>query len=222
MLRLAAGTLVLALAGSVGAVALLRIVDPPWTAVMLAEPGSVMALEHDWVAAERIAGAAARAVIAAEDQKFLSHRGFDLDSIGAAIDDYRAGDGLRGASTITQQVAKNLFLWNGRSFLRKGLEAWLAILIESFWPKRRIMEVYLNVAQFGPDVFGVGAAAQRYFGVTAAELTPAQAALLAAVLPSPRRYDAGAPSEYVRGRQDWVLAQMQLLERRGHYRGLDW
>src|SRR5690606_9801574 len=134
---------------------------------------------------------------------------------------YRAGDGLRGASTITQQVAKNLFLWNGRSFLRKGLEAWLAMLIESFWPKRRILEVYLNVAQFGPDVFGVGAAAQRYFGVTAAELTPAQAALLAAVLPSPRRYDAGAPSEYVRGRRDWVLAQMQVLERRGHYRGLD-
>jgi monofunctional biosynthetic peptidoglycan transglycosylase len=134
----------------------------------------------------------------------------------------RAGVGLRGASTITQQVAKNLFLWNGRSFVRKGLEAWFALLIEALWPKRRILEMYLNVAQFGPDVFGVEAAAQRYFGVAARELTPAQAALLAAVLPSPRRFDAARPSDYVRERQAWVLAQMELLDRRGHYRGLSW
>jgi monofunctional biosynthetic peptidoglycan transglycosylase len=222
LMRFVMGALIAGIVVSVAAVALLRIVAPPWTAVMLLEPGSVAALEHAWVDAERMSAAAARAVIAAEDQKFLTHRGFDFDSIGAALDDYRAGGGLRGASTITQQVAKNLFLSNGRSFVRKGLEAWFALLIEALWPKRRILEMYLNVAQFGPDVFGVEAAAQRYFGVAASELTPAQAALLAAVLPSPRRFDAAGPSEYVRERQAWVLAQMTLLERRGHYRGLSW
>jgi monofunctional biosynthetic peptidoglycan transglycosylase len=220
--RLVIGALIAGIGVSAGVVALLRFVAPPWTAVMLLEPGSVAALEHEWADAELVGIAAARAVIAAEDQKFLTHHGFDLDSIGAALDDYRAGAGLRGASTITQQVAKNLFLWNGRSFVRKGLEAWFALLIEALWPKRRILEMYLNVAQFGPDVFGVEAAAQRYFGVAARELTPALAALLAAVLPSPRRFDAARPSDYVLERQAWVLAQMELLDRRGHYRGLSW
>jgi len=129
---------------------------------------------------------------------------------------------LRGASTITQQVAKNLFLWPGRSLARKALEAYFALLLETFWSKQRILEVYLNVAELGTGVFGVEAAAQRFFGTHADALSAPQAALLAAVLPNPRELRADRPSAYVRGRQAWVLGQMALLESRGHYRGLEW
>jgi monofunctional glycosyltransferase len=166
--------------------------------------------------------AAARAVIAAEDQRFFEHHGIDFQSIERALDEHESGDDLRGASTITQQVAKNVFLWPGRSFVRKALEAYFALLIEALLPKQRILEVYLNVAELGPGVFGVEAAARRYFGTSAARLTETQAALLAAVLPNPRRLSAERPSAYVRGRQAWVLGQMALLETRGHYRALTW
>jgi monofunctional biosynthetic peptidoglycan transglycosylase len=207
---------------TVGAVVLLRWLPPPTTAMMLAQSRSVPELHYRWVSRGRIAAAAARAVIAAEDQRFLDHHGFDVEEIRRALRDYRAGGGLRGASTITQQVAKNLFLWSGRSFVRKAIEAYFALLIETFWTKQRILEVYLNIAELGPGVFGVEAAAQRFFGTSAAELSPQQAALLAAVLPSPRRYDAARPSAYVRSRQAFILSQMRVLETRGHYAGLQW
>ena len=151
------------------------------------------------------------AVIAAEDQRFLEHRGFDLASIRAALDERAQGGRVRGASTVSQQLAKNLFLWPGRSWLRKALEAGFTVLIESFWPKQRILEVYLNVVEFGPGVYGVGAAAEVYFRKAAAELTAEEAALLAAVLPNPQRLQVAAPSAYVRSRQRWILIQMRSL-----------
>jgi monofunctional biosynthetic peptidoglycan transglycosylase len=207
---------------SVTGVLVLRWLAPPFTAVMLHQPGPVGELGFKWVDRGDIAASAAHAVIAAEDQRFLAHNGIDFASLDAALDDYRGGDGLRGASTITQQVAKNLFLWQGRSFARKALEAYFALLIETLWPKERILEVYLNVAELGPGVFGVEAAAGELFGASARDLTVPQAALLAAVLPNPQRLRAAQPSAYVRGRQAHIVTQMRLLETRGHYRGLRW
>jgi monofunctional biosynthetic peptidoglycan transglycosylase len=200
----------------------LRWLDPPATTVMLLQPGPVDELKYVWVGRDRIAWHAARAVMASEDQRFLEHHGIDFVSLDRALAEYRDGDGLRGASTITQQVAKNVFLWQGRSFVRKALEAYFAVLIEMCWTKERILEVYLNVAEFGPGVFGVEAASREYFGSNAAAMSVADAALLAAVLPNPQRYLAAQPSEYVRQRQAWIAAQMRLLESRGHYRGLAW
>jgi monofunctional glycosyltransferase len=200
----------------------LRWLAPPVTAMMLEQPGSVADLEYEWVDRASISIAAARAVIASEDQRFFEHHGLDFVSIQRALDEYESGDDLRGASTITQQVAKNLFLWPGRSVARKALEAYFALLIEALLPKQRILEIYLNVAELGPGVFGVQAAARSYFGTNAAALTAPQAALLAAVLPNPRRLSAARPSPYVRGRQAQVLEQMALLETRGHFRALAW
>lgn len=190
--------------------------------VMLLQPGAVGELEHTWVSRDRISWNAARAVMAAEDQRFVAHHGIDFVSLDRALADFRDGDNLRGASTITQQVAKNLFLWQGRSFVRKGLEAYFAVLIEMCWTKERVLEVYLNIAELGPGVFGVEAASREYFGSNAAALDVADAALLAAVLPNPQRLLAARPSEYVRERQAWIVDQMGLLESRGHYRGIDW
>jgi monofunctional biosynthetic peptidoglycan transglycosylase len=207
---------------SFAAVVGLRFVDPAATTVMLLEAGPVSSIDYRWVDREAISLNAARAAIAAEDQRFLDHHGVDLDALAVAIDEYRQGDGLRGASTITQQVAKNLFLWNGRSFARKAFEAWFAVVIELVWTKERILEVYLNVAEFGPGVFGVEAAANRFYGVTAAELTAMQSATLAAVLPSPKRMNVEDPSSYVDSRRVEILGQMRLLDQRGHYRGLNW
>jgi monofunctional biosynthetic peptidoglycan transglycosylase len=220
------GTLALAclfwLAGSLGLVLLFRYVDPPTTAVMLLQPGAVGDLDYTWVDRDAIAWSAARAVMASEDQRFTTHHGIDFVSLDAALADFRKGDGLRGASTITQQVAKNLFLWQGRSFVRKALEAYFAVLLEMCWPKERILEVYLNIVEFGPGVFGVEAAAREYFDSNAAALNAYDAALLAAVLPNPAELRAARPSAYVRERQSWIVSQMRLLESRGHYRGIDW
>ena len=207
---------------SVGAVLALRSVDPPFTAVMLLQPGAFSEIKYTWVGRDAIAYDAARAVMASEDQRFAAHHGIDFVSLDEALADYRGGDGLRGASTITQQVAKNVFLWQGRSFVRKGLEAYFAVLLELCLPKERILEIYLNVAEFGPLVFGVEAAAREYFGKSAASLRVSEAALLAAVLPNPQRLLVARPSGYVRERQDWIAEQMRLLESRGHYRGIDW
>ena len=207
---------------SFAAVLALRFFAPPLTAVMLEQPGSFSQLKYSWVDRNAIASNAARAAIAAEDQRFLEHHGIDFVSLDRALEDYREGDGLRGASTITQQVAKNLFLWQGRSFVRKTLEAYFALLIELLWSKQHILETYLNIAEFGPGVFGAEAAAQHFFGVPASRLTAPQAALLAAVLPNPHRFNVARPSAYVRSRQAWILTQMRLLEARGHYAGLDW
>jgi monofunctional biosynthetic peptidoglycan transglycosylase len=166
-------------------------------------------LRHHWVPLRGISPEMWVAVVAAEDQKFPRHWGFDWGSIGEAITE--AEGRPRGASTLTQQVAKNLFLWPGRSFVRKGLEAWFTLLLEALWPKRRILEVYLNVAEFGPGVYGVGAASERYFGKPASALSRGEAALLAAVLPSPRRLRVASPSAYVRERAAWIARQSARL-----------
>lgn len=207
---------------SIGGVLALRFVDPPVTSVMLLEPGAAKDIDYRWVGAEGISIHAARAVIASEDQRFLEHHGLDFNQIDEAIEDWQRGDELRGASTITQQVAKNVFLWNGRSLLRKGMEAWFALLIDTLCSKRRTMELYLNIAEFGPNVFGIEAAAQRYFNRSAAELSAAEASRLAAVLPSPKRMSVTLPDEYVLLRQREIMAQISLLEERGHFRELDW
>lgn len=201
----------IALLSSWLAVLALRWLPPPTTAFMLLDPIPRARLAFFWTDWEQISPSVPVAVMASEDQKFPTHFGFDIDSIRDAIDDRRDGDQLRGASTISQQVAKNLFLWPGRSFLRKGLEAYLTVLIEATWPKQRILEVYVNVAEFGTGVYGIGAASREFFGKSPAAINDAQAALLAAVLPSPRRMRADQPSDYVRERQRWILGQMRRL-----------
>jgi monofunctional glycosyltransferase len=217
ILRAATLALLATAAASILAVAALRWLPVPVTAFMLGErlaaraEGAPLDQRQDWVPWERISPHAAVAVIAAEDQKFLAHRGFDFEAIEQAVTDAQRGRRLRGASTISQQVAKNLFLWSGQSWLRKGLEAWFTVWIEFIWPKRRILEVYLNVAQFGRGTWGFEAASRRYFGKPAARLTRHEAALLAAVLPSPTRYRVVNPGPYVRQRQQWILGQMNGL-----------
>lgn len=199
-------------------VVLMRWVNPLSSAFMLR--GSVNAMiagdakyqtHYRWVDLEQISPHAALAVVAAEDQQFPFHAGFDIKSIREAVQQNAHRKRPRGASTITQQVAKNLFLWNGASYVRKGIEAWLTVLIETLWPKERILEVYLNVAQFGPGVYGVEAAAQKYWRKPAARLTRAEAATLAAVLPNPIRMHADRPSAYVISRREWILGQMRGL-----------
>ena len=153
-------------------------------------------------------------MVAAEDQTFPQHHGFDVAAIRDALDSNASGGRLRGASTLTQQVARNLFLWQGRSYLRKGLEAWFTIWLELLWPKQRILEVYLNIAETGQQTFGVEAAAWRYFQRPASALTREQAALVAAVLPSPRRSRLDRPSDYILRRQATILQQMEQLGKR--------
>jgi monofunctional biosynthetic peptidoglycan transglycosylase len=180
-----------------------RWIAPPTTAFIARERmdragAGDSKVYYRWRSWEEISPHLAIAVVAAEDQKFPSHHGFDFESISKAIRDRFSRP--RGASTISQQVAKNLFLWRERSLLRKGLEAYLTVLIESLWPKRRVLEVYLNVAEFGPGIFGAGAASELLLGKPATQLTLDDAALLAAVLPSPRRMSPRHPSQYVRKR----------------------
>jgi monofunctional biosynthetic peptidoglycan transglycosylase len=193
-------------------VVVLRWVTPPASSVMLQRmwlDGDT--LSYEWVPIGRIAPAASLAVVAAEDQKFPRHRGFDTQAIQDAMATWGRGGRLRGASTLTQQVARNLFLWQGRSYVRKALEAWFTVLLELVWTKQRILEVYLNIAETGPRTFGVQAASRRYFGKSAATLTPGEAALIAAVLPNPVRYRVDAPGEYVLSRRSHILQQMSQL-----------
>ncbi len=208
---------------SLAPVACMRWVDPPTSAFMIAHrlSGGGSPVHHRWVDRNQMAPAIQLAVVAAEDQKFAYHGGFDFDSIRDALVDRGRGEPLRGASTISQQTAKNLFLWQGRSFLRKGLEAWFTVLIEALWPKTRILEVYLNVAEFGRDVYGVGAAAERFFGKTPGALDDWEASMLATVMPSPRRMDARRPSPYMYTRSRWVRVQMRRLRAEGMARALD-
>jgi monofunctional biosynthetic peptidoglycan transglycosylase len=168
-------------------------------------------VHYDWVPRSAISRQAALAVLAAEDQKFFTHPGFDVEAIRKVWKRNGAGHPVRGASTISQQVAKNLWLWPARSWLRKGLEAWFTVWVEFLWPKERILEVYLNIAQFGPQVFGVEAAGWRYFGKPAASLNAPEAARLAAVLPNPRLFKAHNPSRYVLRRQQWIQRQAGRL-----------
>ena len=217
ILRTAAVAILAAAAVSVVAVAAFRFLPVPLTAFMVGERIAARADDKPlgqkqvWVPWERISPHAVVAVIASEDQKFLAHDGFDFQAIERAMEDAGRGGRLRGASTISQQVAKNLFLWSGQNWFRKGLEAWFTVWIELFWPKQRILEVYLNVAQFGRGTWGVEAASLRYFGKPAAKLTRHEAALLAAVLPSPTRYRVVNPGPYVRQRQQWILGQMNRI-----------
>jgi monofunctional biosynthetic peptidoglycan transglycosylase len=210
----------------VGSVVLLRWVDPPTSAFILRDRiqsifGGSYKVEHDWTDWSAIASQMKVAVIASEDQKFPLHWGFDLEAIEDAMAANERGKRTRGASTISQQVAKNLFLWPAQNWFRKGLEAYFTLLIETFWSKQRILEVYLNVAEFGPGVYGVTTASQRYFGKQPARLSGSEAALLAAVLPNPKRYRAAAPSRYVRARQAWIQRQMRRLGGATYLRQLD-
>jgi len=167
--------------------------------------------DYEWASLEHISPHAAMAVIASEDQQFPFHAGFDLNSIRESVRASESGKRLRGASTISQQVAKNLFLWNGRSFVRKAMEAWMTVLIEVIWPKERILEVYLNIAQFGKGIYGVEAAARRFYHKPATQLTSGEAAVLAAVLPNPMKMHPDRPSAYVLQRREWILGQMRAL-----------
>lgn len=210
------GALLLWFALTLGPVLALRVIDPPLTAFMLADwVGArldgrwTFRIHYNPVPLAEVALPMRAAVVAGEDQRFLRHHGFDFDAINAALAaSERGGRPPRGASTITQQLAKNLFLWSGRSWFRKGLEAWFTVLIEACWSKQRILEVYLNVAQFGEGIYGVEAASRLLFATTASDLGSSEAALLAAVLPNPLKYRADAPSTYVLGRQRWILRQM--------------
>ncbi|MCS2170143.1 monofunctional biosynthetic peptidoglycan transglycosylase [Scandinavium sp. TWS1a] len=209
-----------------GGIAIFSVLLVPFSAVMVERQlgemfsGNFHYLAHsDWVSMDEMTPWMGLAVIAAEDQKFPDHWGFDVSAIEKALAHNEQNENrIRGASTLSQQTAKNLFLWDGRSWLRKGLEAGLTVGIETVWSKKRILTVYLNIAEFGDGVFGVEAAAQRYFQKPASKLTMSEAALLAAVLPNPIRFRADAPSGYVRSRQAWILRQMRQLGGEGFMR----
>ncbi|MCX8984707.1 monofunctional biosynthetic peptidoglycan transglycosylase [Citrobacter portucalensis] len=202
-----------------GGIALFSVMPVPFSAVMVERQlgawlsGDFGYVAHsDWVSMDEISPWMGLAVIAAEDQKFPDHWGFDVTAIEKALaHNERNENRIRGASTLSQQTAKNLFLWDGRSWVRKGLEAGLTLGMETVWSKKRILTVYLNIAEFGDGIFGVEAAAQRYFHKPASQLSLSEAALLAAVLPNPLRFKANAPSGYVRNRQAWIMRQMRQL-----------
>ena len=186
-----------------------RWLDPPTSSFLSQARASGIDVRQTWVDWNEISPHLPIAVVAAEDQNFPINYGFDLASIRSALEEDRKRQ--RGASTLSQQVAKNLFLWPGHSWIRKGLETYLTVFIELLWPKRRILEIYLNIAELGPGVFGAEAAAREFFGKRAADLSAHQAALLAAVLPSPKRMSAAEPSAYVNERVRWILRQMEQL-----------
>lgn len=202
-----------------GGIALFSVMPVPFSAVMVERQlgawlsGDFGYVAHsDWVSMDEISPWMGLAVIAAEDQKFPDHWGFDVTAIEKALaHNERNENRIRGASTLSQQTAKNLFLWDGRSWVRKGLEAGLTLGMETVWSKKCILTVYLNIAEFGDGIFGVEAAAQRYFHKPASRLSLSEAALLAAVLPNPLRFKANAPSGYVRNRQAWIMRQMRQL-----------
>lgn len=193
----------------------LRFAEPATTAFILADRSGRVPVARTWRDWQAISPQLPLAAVASEDQKFAHHWGFDVDAIRKSVQEHAAGDSLRGASTISQQLTKNLFLWRGRSFVRKGLEAWLTLQLELYLPKQRILELYLNVAEFGPGIYGVEAASQHFFGKPAAAINRREAALLVTVLPSPGRFNVRRPSPYMRERQRWVVNQMARLEREG-------
>lgn len=213
---------------TVGIVLLFRFVDPPVSSFMAQriveatikrEPDFELA--QRWVPLSAISPSLRIAVVASEDQKFIEHHGFDLQTLRKVAAEHLAGEGGRGGSTISQQTAKNLFLWPHRSWVRKGFETWFTVLIEAMWPKRRILEVYLNVAQFGRDVYGAEGAAQTFFGKPASALTENESARLAAVLPAPNRHRAQPPSPHVVERAAWVQGQIRSLGGSSHLAPID-
>ena len=197
---------------SLALVVLYRFVPPPVTATMLMDSNGIT---KDWEPLSNIDRNLVSAVIAAEDGKFCTHDGFDREAIEKAIERNAQGGRIRGGSTISQQTAKNVFLWQGGGYVRKGFEAWFTFLIEQIWDKRRIMEVYLNVAEWGAGIYGAEAAAQHWFGKSASELTRTEAARLAAILPSPRRYQAAEPGPFVRRRARSIQAAMGTVRADG-------
>lgn len=216
--RLTLGLPLLFLVVTVLQVSALRFIDPPTSAFMLDRRWQAWAgdedefvLRYHWAPWSALSPHLPVALVAAEDQRFPEHAGFDFEAIDRALENNARGGRVRGASTITQQVAKNLFLWNGRSWLRKGLEAWYTLLIEALWSKQRTLEVYANVAEFGDGLYGAEAAARAYFGKPAKALTPYESARLAAVLPSPKRYSVRAPGPYVLRRAAWIEQQARNL-----------
>lgn len=202
---------------SVAGVFLLRWVNPVTSSIMIQRQieallnGNFTLISYIWIDYDDLTPELPIAIVAAEDQNFPNHHGFDFDQIEKALDQHKRGGRLRGASTITQQVAKNLFLWEGKSFIRKGIEAYFTILIELLWSKKRILEVHLNIAEMGDMIFGAGAASLMYFKKTPDKILRSQAALLAAVLPNPLRYSALRPSNYVLRRQSWIIRQINSL-----------
>lgn len=191
----------------------LRWFDPPITAFMLGDKATNFEnkINYEWKDWNQISPSAPLAVVAAEDQHFTSHFGFDVNQLKQVLMEYQEGARLQSTTTITQQTAKNLFLWSGQNFLRKGLEAWLTLLMETCLNKQRILEIYLNVVEFGPGVYGIEAASQTFFFKPASELSHKESALLAAVLLNPQQYRIDSPSAFIEQRQRWIMQQMKIL-----------
>lgn len=203
---------------SIGFTVLYRFLPVPITPLMVIrlweqafDEKKEMRLYKDWVSISKISKNVPQAVIAAEDQKFMEHNGFDIEAMKKAWENNQKGKRVKGGSTITQQTAKNVFLSPSRNLIRKGLEAYFTFLMELIWSKERIMEVYLNVIEMGEGIYGIEAAAQTYFNKPAAKLSRQEAALIAAVLPNPRRWSPSRPTAYISGRQAWILRQMNNL-----------
>lgn len=203
---------------SIGFTVLYRFLPVPITPLMVIrlweqafDKEKEIRLKKDWVSISKISKNVPQAVIAAEDQKFMDHNGFDLEAMKTAWENNQKGKRVKGGSTISQQTAKNVFLSPARNLIRKGLEAYFTFLIELIWSKERIMEVYLNVIEMGEGIYGIEAAAQTYFNKPAAKLSKREAALIAAVLPNPRRWSPARPTAYISGRQTWILRQMNNL-----------
>jgi monofunctional glycosyltransferase len=226
LVRLLAKCGLIVLIATVALVLPLRWLPPLTSSFMLitwaTKKDSAGALRYDWVPRREISRHAATSLVAAEDQKFFEHSGFDFASIEKALQHNQRNGRVKGASTISQQVAKNLWLWPGRSWLRKGLEAWFTVWLELLVPKERILELHLNIAQYGPATFGVAAASRQYFGKSAARLNRHEAARLAAVLPNPVRFKADRPSPWVLRRQQWILRQAARVERSGQISAAAW
>jgi monofunctional biosynthetic peptidoglycan transglycosylase len=215
MRLLVALVLIFGILGPIAAVALYRFVPPPITYLMVERTFQGKGFSRTWRNLDQISPRLVRAVIAAEDAKFCEHHGFDFDAMEKAMAHNAKSKRVRGGSTISQQTAKNVFLWQQRSYLRKGLEAYFTVLIEAGWGKRRIMEVYLNSIEWGPGVYGVEAAARKNFGVGADKLSAAQAARLAAILPSPLKWKAAKPGPYVKRRSGRITAAAGTVRRQG-------
>ena len=202
---------------TIGLTVVYRFLPVPCTALMVVrmleqadDPARTVRLKKDWVSLEQLSPKLQLAVVCAEDQAFLEHWGFDFGAIEKALEHNQKSRRVRGASTISQQTAKNVFLWPARSWLRKGLEVYFTFLIEVLWSKERIMTVYLNVIEFGDGIYGAEAAAQNFFKKSAASLSTEQAALMAAVLPNPLKRNIANPSSLVRQRQQWIIGQMRM------------
>lgn len=205
-------------AASILIILALRWINPPTSSFILQRQYNAwmsdtdnVELQYHWTSWQNISPHIKMAAITSEDQSFAMHWGIDLTSIQQALEEYEEGEDLRGASTITQQVAKNLFLWPAPSFIRKGIEAYFALLMELMWSKQRILEIYLNIVEFGDGIYGVQAAAQQYFNTSAARLSKFQSALMVTALPAPKRYNLANPSQYMLERRSWVLRYMDLL-----------